>query len=778
LEVKRYTKGIRPIWRLLLTAEEFLRMRMRQACTDGWRLLRSFRVAGPCLALVMTAALTDCNQSPRGLKAVQTTSTIGVTTKPGGPVVIRTSTAEFQFSAAGYLQAKFLQNGQELTLDDAQANSSADYVVSGGKEIQDFVLDLDHARITNASGRLGASGKRIEVTGKSRSMASLERTVALEVYDSFPNLVLSSTSYKNTGTSDVTLDRVVMQQHILNASLQDRTAPPYAMWSFHGSSEAWGKDDVMQIRAKFTRANPMQTMMHNDENQTGGGIPVVAFWTGSVGEAIGHAETVPLRLSLPVHTLPSGQVNTNITLDANATLQPGQVYTTPLTFVSVFHGDFYEPLSQYSKMLQVRGLSLAHPTDADYQANWCGWGYEMDFTPKQMLGTIPKLKELGLRWATLDAGWFKSRGDWEPRTDTFPDDSLQKVVKAYHDAGIHITLWWIPLVAEDGHGKDILNHRPYQLSNVVKQHPDWLILDQKGNRARATADLGALCPAVPEVKHYYKQLTERFIRDWDFDGHKLDFSYTVPACYNPKHHHKSPNESIEAVGDVYKIILETTRALKPESVTQACPCGTPPSLAWMPYIDQAVTADPVGSRQVRLRTKMYKALLGPQAAVYGDHVELTEVQLSNTLHEVDKGRDFASEIGVGAVLGTKFTWPGYGPKFKTVELTSEKEAHWKKWIDIYNAKMLSSGKFLNLYTYGYDVPEAYAIEKDGQMYYAFYAPQKGKEWSGEIELRGLKAGSYQVVDYENGKPMGVIDGRNSKLTVSFREHLLLEVSPH
>jgi alpha-galactosidase len=549
------------------------------------------------------------------------------------------------------------------------------------------------------------------------------------------------------------------------------------MWSFHGSSEAWGKDDVVLLKDKFSRANPMQVVMHNDENQTGGGIPVVAFWTASVGEAIGHAETVPLRLSLPVKTLTDGRVSAAIAFEGDAVLHPGEVFATPLTFLSVFHGDFYEPLSLYSKMLQKRGLSLAHPTNADYEANWCGWGYEMDFTPKQMLGTIPKLKELGLKWATLDAGWFKARGDWEPRADTFPDDSLQKVVKAYHNAGMHITLWWIPLVAEDGHGKDILNHRPYQLSKVVKEHPDWLILDKDGKPARATADLGALCPAVPEVQQYYKQLTERFIRDWDFDGHKLDFSYTVPACYNPKHHHKSPNDSIQAVGEVYKIILETTRALKPDSVTQACPCGTPPSLAWLPYIDQAVTADPVGSKQVRLRTKMYKALLGPDAAVYGDHVELTEVQLSNTLHEVDKGRDFASEVGVGAVLGTKFTWPDYGAKFKIVELTPEKQTHWKKWIDLYNAKMLSRGTFLNLYTYGYDAPEGYAIEKDGRMYYAFYTPQKGQHWSGEIELRGLKPGHYQVLDYENGKQLGVVDSQNPKLTVSFVEHLLLETGP-
>jgi alpha-galactosidase len=727
------------------------------------------------LSFTLLSSILSCSHSKTPLLPAQQESVIVVRSTPAA-LVAETSTAHFRLLPSGYLQASLLRGGQEWTLDDPGANRSTDDAVIAGKAASDFVLDLDHAKVSAASGRLGGKGKRIEASGKSSSSPTLEKQLIVEFYDDFPNFALTTVSYKNVGSAEILLDRVVMQQRVLRASLQDRAVPPYAMWSFHGSSEAWGKDDVMQIGPKFTRANPMQTMMHNDENQTGGGIPVVAFWTGEVGEAIGHAETVPLKLSLPVHTLPSGQVSASITLDAKSTLQPGQIYTTPLTFVAVFHGDFYEPLSLYSKMLQVRGLSLAHPTDADYQANWCGWGYEMDFTPKQMLSTIPKLQQLGLRWATLDAGWFKSRGDWEPRSDTFPDDSLQKVVKAYHDAGIHLTLWWIPLVVEDGHGKDILNHRSYQRSNVAKQHPDWLILDEKGNPARATADLGALCPAVPEVKQYYKQLTERFIRDWDFDGHKLDFSYTVPACYNPTHHHKSPNDSIEAVGDVYKIILETTRALKPDSVTQACPCGTPPSLAWLPYIDQAVTADPVGSRQVRLRTKMYKALLGPQAAVYGDHVELTEVQLSNTLHEVDKGRDFASEVGVGAVLGTKFTWPDYGPKFKIVELTPEKETHWKKWIDLYQSKMLSRGEFLDLYTYGYDSPEAYAIKKDGRMYYAFYAPDKSKPWHGEIELRGLAPGRYQVTDYEAGKQMAVLDAQSPKLQVEFTQHLLLEVS--
>lgn len=771
LLVKRYTR--RMLRSLLPERGECPLSQGRTACCRAASAGLRF---GLCFSLALLLPASGCQRS--NTRATEA-SAIFVARASSG-IAIRTSSAEFRLLPSGYLQADLRRNESSLTLDDPASNSDASLgsVLVAGREIHDFQFDLAGAKISHASARLGAKGQRVQVSGKSESFPSLEETVIIEVYDAFPNLALTSVSYKNTGNTDLAIGRVTTQQHVLNASLAVQKSPPYAMWSFHGSSEAWGKDDVMQISGKFARANPMQMMMHNDENQTGGGIPVVAFWTGAVGEAIGHAEAVPLTLDLPVKTLPDGRVSASIVLDVNQSLRPGNVYATPLTFVSVFHGDFYEPLSLYSRMLQVRGLSFAHPTDADYQANWCGWGYEMDFTPKQMLGTIPKLKELGLHWATLDAGWFKARGDWEPRPDTFPDDSLQKVVKAYHHQGIHLTLWWIPLVVEDGHGKDILNHRPYQLANIAKQHPDWLILDQKGNPARATADLGAFCPAVPEVKQYYKQLTERFIRDWDFDGHKLDFSYTVPACYNPKHHHKSPNESIEAVGDIYKIILDTTRALKPDSVTQACPCGTPPSLAWLPYIDQAVTADPVGSRQVRLRTKMYKALLGPQAAVYGDHVELTEIQLSNTANEIDKGRDFASEVGVGAVLGTKFTWPDYGPKFKLVELTpGEKEAHWKKWIDIYRDKMLSRGQFLDLYTYGYDFPEAYAIAKDGKMYYAFYTVDKNHPWIGQVELRGLGPGTYEVFDYERGKQLGTVDASSPKLKVDFSEHLLLEAEP-
>jgi alpha-galactosidase len=695
--------------------------------------------------------------------------------------VIITPTAEFHLSPAGYLTAKVALNNERVTLDDARGDPGLQ-VTAAGKQIAPVVFDIAHPAISEPHGRLGTKGKRVEVTGAT-SVGDLQETLTIEVYDEFPNVALMSASIKNSGERVVSLDAIELNRHRLNARLADAKAAPNDMWSFHGSSINWGRDTIFKVPAKFSQQNQMGSLVgvKGDLGSAGGGIPVVAFWTKTVGEAIGHAETIPLVLSIPVKTESDGEVDASVHLTPETTLQPGQAYSTPETFTAVYSGDYYEALRIYSDLIDGEGLKKSTSNDEDYAVSWCGWGYLANVTPAQMLGTIPKLKEFGIHWATLDDRWFNNYGDWEPRTDTFPGDAIRKMVQQFHQQGIKVQLWWLPLAVEDS-GPGYESH-PYGVSEVVKQHPDWLILDKKGKPALMARNLATLCPAVPEVRAYYKQLTEKFIRDWDFDGHKLDNIYSVPACYNPKHHHKSPYDSIYAMGEVYKTIFDTTRALKPDSVTQSCPCGTPPSIAWLRYLDQAVTADPVGSVQVRQRVKMYKALMGPNSAVYGDHVELTKITNPNG-DERDLGSDFASTIGTGGVVGTKFAWPDYGRKLSDVYLTPQKEEYWKKWIGLYNAKMLSRGTFRNLYVYGYDVPEGYAIEKDGAMYYAFFAPSpastskhvRAETWSGEIELRGLAPGQYHVVDYVNGKDLGTVTSPDAKLQANFTDHLLLEVT--
>ena len=760
--------------------------RLRSKLPERWRQLGLCVLLFTCGFSLMQ--LSSCNSDrPKQSNATTPGQTSKVTSRvEADGLYVDTDSAEFVLTHSGYLKSSLKSDGRAITLDEPDAESGQHLRINH-KDVSDIVLDLQNAKITPAQGKLGNLGKHIEVNGTSKSGDSkLKETLILEVYDDFPSLALLSASLKNETAKEVSLESVSIQGHHLNASQIDAVSAPHAMWSFFGASLKWGKDDVFPIPAKFEQQNPFGAPVDtkDDLGRVGGGIPVVAFWTKSMGEAIGHLETLPLVLSIPVNTKKDGKVSAAVDFPANTVLKPGEVYSTPRTFVAVYKGDYYEPLSMWSNAVEREGLARPANNEENYAISWCGWGYESDVTPAQMLATVPKLHELGIHWATLDDRWFNNYGDWRPRTDTFGGDALRKMVDDFHAQKIKVQLWWLPLAVEDG--RSGYGGHKYVVSDVLKQHPDWLVLDKSGKPALMTRNLATLCPAVPEVQAYYKQLTQRFIHDWDFDGHKLDNIYATPPCYNPAHHHHSPMDSVYAMGEVYKIIFETTRGLKSESVTQSCPCGTPPSLAWFRYMDQAVTADPVGSVQVRRRMKMYKALLGPRAAIYGDHVELTQIKGTGD-NEQDVGSDFASTLGTGGVLGTKFTWPDYGPKLKNVYLNSEKEPHWKKWIDLYNQKMLSKGNFLNLYVYGYDAPEGYAIEKDGNMYYAFYTANKtGKaakngndsgEWSGQVELRGLQARLYKVVDYVNNKDYGTISGPTAKLDAQFAGSLLLQATP-
>jgi alpha-galactosidase len=183
-------------------------------------------------------------------------------------------------------------------------------------------------------------------------------------------------------------------------------------------------------------------------------------------------------------------------------------------------------------------------------------------------------------------------------------------------------------------------------------------------------------------------------------------------------------------------------------------------------MNQNVASDPHNSWHVRLKGKTLRALTQSMDAFYGDHVELSD----------DKS-DFASTVGTGAVIGTKFVWPvGVHENKETgdINLTPDKEKWWEKWIKIYKDNMLPLGIYRGeLYDIGFDRPEAYAIEKEKIMYYSFYAP----EYDGDVELRGLENKSYKVTDYVNNTELGTLSGPVAKLKVKFSKYLLIKVEP-
>ena len=111
-------------------------------------------------------------------------------------------------------------------------------------------------------------------------------------------------------------------------------------------------------------------------------------------------------------------------------------------------------------------------------------------------------------------------------------------------------------------------------------------------------------------------------------------------------------------------------------------------------------------------------------------------------------------------------------------LTEEKQAEWKRWLDLYRELMLPGGEYLNFYDSIYNEPEGHVIAKEGRFYYAFYTDLIGQRYQGSIVLLGLETGRrYRLRNYESGRELGVVRGPAARLQADFTSHVLIEAVP-
>jgi len=627
--------------------------------------------------------------------------------------------------------------GEERAVGDFTSSES---IRVSGDEIKDFTFQKQtHEPVHD---RLGA-GFRTTITG---TASSLQKTVAVTVYDRFPRMAFFDVEYTNTGTSDLPVNGWTNQHYSISASAPG--AEP-AFWSYQSGSYESRPDWVLPLKPGFKQEN----FLGMNAPDYGGGTPVVDVWCRDVGIAVGHVEMAPKLVSLPVTQQGPDQATVAVEFKHDQVLKPGATLKTFRTFAAVHQGDYFQTLRDYRDGMIAQGVRFDAAPESAFAPIWCAWGYGRKIKPSQIYNALPIVKKLGFTWVTLDDGWQTAQGDWFLQPQKFPngDADMRALVDKIHEEGFKAQLWWAPLAADPG-------------TELVKKHPEWLLLNADGSKQKISYwNSWYLCPADPAVVEYHKAIVVKAMKDWGFDGLKLDGQHMngAPPCYNPAHRHVTPDESVEGMPKFFRAIYDTAREVKPDALVEFCPCGDAYSFFTLPFLNMSVASDPTSAWQVRTKGKTLKALQGDAVAYFGDHVDMTK-------------DDFASTVGVGGVVGTNFTWPEGSAERKRNDLTPAREQKFEKWLRIYKEKMLSRGEYLGgLYDIGFDRPEAHAIRKDGRMYYAFYAPQ----WNGKVTLRGLSERAYHVTDYEDGKDFGTVRGPIATLDVKFDKHLLLEAKP-
>ena len=622
------------------------------------------------------------------------------------------------------------------------------------------IVELASIQVDGAQVAFSSASKHSEkvsdIFGAGRSTVSdacsengLERRISVTRYEQFPATMVVRVAYTNASGHDLVVDG----WSVCNVKMAETGDEP-SFWSFQGQSTEERADWILPVSDGFYQRNYMGM---NDPDY-GGGVPVVCLWRKDAGVMVGHLEPHPELVSLPV-SKKAGENFATVGVvkeyDTPYVLPAGATLETSTAFISEFQGDCFQPLRTYAQLLEKQGVVMPESEPAAFEPAWCAWGYERRFTIDEILGTLPKVKELGFKWATLDDGYQIAEGDWDLTPVRFPNGNadMERIVDAIHSYGLKAELWWAPLAADPG-------------TAFLQRYPASVILDKEGKPQEISWwDSWYLSPLDPDVIREQKALVTKFIREWGFDGLKLDGQHmnAVAPDYNPKHHPDDPEKDVRELPSFFQMIYETARSANPHAVLQYCPCGDCFSVFNLPYVNKTVSSDPGSSWQIRTKGYVLRAL-APKTAYYGDHIELS-----------DNEDDYPTHLGIGAVPGSKFTWPKDNPYVKhSYLLTPEKEAKLRNALDIYAEKELSKGEFVpGLYDVGYDFPETYVIRKDGVMNYAFYTRGPKVE---RVELRGLEPGcEYRVVDYYNHVDHGIVKASDKTvLDIPFEHALLLE----
>ncbi len=201
------------------------------------------------------------------------TSTKDFTYSKGGDIWFRNPGIELQLDSKMNLAIYYKNEDIPLNFVDlTDKTKPSHFITVNGKDISDFTVNYDDIKMEQIESSFG-TGRKLMVKGvaEPESGLQIEKILSIELYDKYPDAAIITATYKNTGTTEFTVDKTISNYFKLDASVFNSQNKPYDFWSYQGASLAWGFDYVIPIKDGFQQRNWMGVQ---PETKTGGGVPL------------------------------------------------------------------------------------------------------------------------------------------------------------------------------------------------------------------------------------------------------------------------------------------------------------------------------------------------------------------------------------------------------------------------------------------------------------------------------------------------------------------------
>ena len=193
---------------------------------------------------------------------------------------------------------------------------------------------------------------------------------------------------------------------------------------------------------------------------------------------------------------------------------------TTLVDVVSFSGKYDDVFDKYFGSMELRKPKI------DYLSGYTSWyNYYQKINEDIILRDLDGLDRAkdSVSIFQIDDGYETFVGDWlDPNPAKFPN-GMKYVADKIHDKGYLAGIWIAPFSAQ-------------RVSKVAKEHPDWLIKDEKGKPLLGCQGWGGAYTLDfyhPEAREYIKNFFNVIVNEWGFDMVKLDFLYSEAML--PRH---------------------------------------------------------------------------------------------------------------------------------------------------------------------------------------------------------------------------------------------------
>ena len=289
-------------------------------------------------------SLAACGGQPATTSSGPTPSAITFHSIPDGEIWFRNSQIQLRFDSEMYCRVYLYQNGSLHSMNDIPPDPAKakppHFIAVGGEEIRDFQIDYKNVGASEIRTQFGA-GRKLNLTGYAKTSQGviIQKTLAVELYQDFPNAALVSATYRNTDQkASIVVTRSPSSFFRMDAARGNAGSPSYDFWIAFGESDG---EPPTKIDLKYSRT------LRDDHD---GSRMLVDLWTSRMGMAIGDLSVGNRKLVATVGAAPDQKVELDFEVPGPVELIPNASISMPKNVWLVHTGDVRVAREHYREL--------------------------------------------------------------------------------------------------------------------------------------------------------------------------------------------------------------------------------------------------------------------------------------------------------------------------------------------------------------------------------------------------------------------------------------------